>query len=277
MLISMLPTGLPGRRIPGTDVLLPIIGLGNSNAFRQGDRDASWQVLKTLLDHGGSYVDAGGSSRFLVAEVAASKNVASDVFLGSYFSAADRTSMVDEARRLLEITGKRSLDLMHGYPEDAIPHWDAFRRCKEEGLTRYIGVARHRSEYYDMMMELMATGTVDFVQVNYSLLEPEAEKRILPMALDEGVAVTINRPFINGRFFDVVRGKKLPEWAADFDCRSWAQFSLKYILSHPAVNCVLTETANPQHALDNLGAGFGRLPDEDERRRMLALMQSFGS
>jgi diketogulonate reductase-like aldo/keto reductase len=281
--MSLLPAGLPvaagqrlpRRRIPGSDDSLPIIGLGNSNAFRLGDRDAAWRVLKTLLDHGGSYVDAGGSSRFLVAEIAASNKVANDVFLGAYFSGADTATALDEAKRLLEITGKRSLDLMHSYPEDAVPNWESFRRFKDEGLTRYIGVARHRSEYYDVMMQLMATGTVDFLQVNYSLLETEAENRILPMALDAGVAVTVNRPFINGKFFDIVRGRQLPEWAADFDCKSWAQFSLKFILSHPAVNCVLTETANPEHALDNVGAGFGRLPNDDERRRMLSLVRSF--
>ena len=118
------------------------------------------------------------------------------------------------------------------------------------------------------MIELMKTGTLDVLQVNYSMLEPEAAERVLPTALDQGVAVTINRPFINGRYFSVVSGKTLPEWASEFDCESWAQFSLKYILSHPAVSCVLTETENPKHAIDNLRAGLGRLPDEKMRQRM---------
>ena len=112
------------------------------------------------------------------------------------------------------------------------------------------------------------TGTLDVLQVNYSMLEPEAAERVLPTALDQGVAVMINRPFINGRYFAVVRGKELPEWASEFDCESWAQFSLKYILSHPAVSCVLTETENPRHAVDNLRAGLGGLPDEKTRKRM---------
>ena len=93
--------------------------------------------------------------------------------------------------------------------------------------------------------------------------------------MDKGVAVTINRPFINGEYFSIVRGKALPDWAADFDCYSWAQFSLKFILAHPAVNCVLTETSNPDHAAENLGAGFGRLPDEVTQQRMLELIRSF--
>jgi aryl-alcohol dehydrogenase-like predicted oxidoreductase len=124
------------------------------------------------------------------------------------------------------------------------------------------------------MMKMMETGTVDFLQVNYSPLETEADQQVLPMALDKGVAVTINRPFINGEFFSRVRGHELPEWAAEFDCDSWAQFSLKFILSNPAVTCVLTETANPKHALDNIGAGFGRLPDEKTRQRMVQYLNN---
>ena len=265
---------LPGRLIPGTDETLPTIGMGNSNAFRQGDKEASWNVIRVFQEHGSRYIDVGGPSRFVVADVVREHDLADSVFLGSYFSGEDDVPSHDEAKRLLEMTGKPALDLMHNYPEDAVPYWDTFRRWKDEGLTRYIGIARHRSEYYDMMMGLMETGTVDFLQVNYSLLETEAEERILPLAMDKGIAVTINRPFLNGQYFGVVRGKELPEWAADFDCESWAQFSLKFILSHPAVNCVLTETANPKHARDNLEAGLGRMPDEKERQKMLAHMRS---
>ncbi|MDX1516445.1 MAG: aldo/keto reductase [Woeseiaceae bacterium] len=260
---------LPARTIPGTDETLPIIGLGNSNAFREGDAAASRQLLGILLDHGGAYVDCGGSSRFVVATAGAELAASNRLFLGTYFSEDDEARMRGDARLILDTTGKPALDLMQSYPEFAVPNWETFRRWKDEGLTRHIGVARHQPQYYDAMMKLMATGTVDFLQVNYSPLETDAEERILPMAQDLGVAVTINRPFINGRYFSVVRGHPLPEWAAEFDCETWAQFSLKFILSHPAVNCVLTETANPDHAIDNLGAGFGRLPDPVMRRRIV--------
>ena len=119
-------------------------------------------------------------------------------------------------------------------------------------------------------MKLMDTGTVDIIQVNYSALETDAADRVLPMAMDKGIAVNINRPFMNGDYFSLVKGHELPEWAADFDCETWAQFSLKYILSHPAINCAITETSNPKHAIDNIGAGFGRMPDEGERKRISA-------
>jgi diketogulonate reductase-like aldo/keto reductase len=266
---------LPTRMIPGSEEALPIIGMGMSAAFRSGDREASWNVIRTFQDHGSRYIDVSGSGRFLVADIAGEKGLKNSVFLGSYFSAADDAGSRADAARLLEITGKSSLDLMHAYTENAVPNWDVMKRWKEDGLTRHIGVARHNRKHYDAMMGLMKTGTVDFLQVNYSLLETESADRVLPMAMEKGVAVTINRPFINGDYFDIVRGHELPEWAADFDCESWAQFSLKFILAHPAVNCVLTETANPKHALDNLGAGFGRLPDEKERQKMLALIRTF--
>ena len=124
------------------------------------------------------------------------------------------------------------------------------------------------------MMALMEAGAVDFVQVNYSMLEPQAADRLLPMARDLGIAVLINRPFINGEYFSVVRGHALPSWAAEIGCDTWAKFSLKYILSHPAVTCVLTETANPSHAADNIGAGFGPMPDEKTRKRMAEVVRN---
>ncbi len=266
---------LPKRRIPGSDESLPVVALGNSAAFRQGDSGTARQLLETFFDHGGAYVDCSGDGAYLVASLARTLGRADQAFLGSYFNGARPDESLESAQRLLATRGRDSLDLMHTYPEDGVPHWDTFRRWKDEGLTRYIGLARHQARYYDAMMQVMKTGTMDFLQVNLSPLETEAEERILPMALDEGVAVTINRPFINGRYFSIVRGRSLPAWAVEFDCTSWAQFSIKYVLSHPAVTCVLTETANPKHVLDNLGGGMGRLPDQKTREKMRALVQSF--
>ena len=261
---------LPKRPIPSSGEELPIIGLGNSNAFREGDADLSRQVISRLRDVGGQYIDCGGPSRFVVAKAVKDLDAIDEMFLGTYFAGEDDARARSEAKDILELTGKPSLDLMHNYPEDAAPNWDTFRRWKDDGLTRHIGVSRHVREAYPAMIKLMETGSVDILQVNYSLLETEAEERVLPLAEELGVAVTVNRPFINGRYFDVIRGKDLPSWAADFDCTSWAQFSLKFILSHPAVTCVLTETANPRHAVDNLSAGLGRLPEASERERMRA-------
>jgi diketogulonate reductase-like aldo/keto reductase len=263
------------REIPGRSESLSAVGLGNSVAFKEGAAETTRELLQTYFDRGGRYVDCAGSGAQLVAATARDLGYTEQSFLGVYLSGGEAEQSENAARALLDIAGKEAIDLAHTYPEDGVPNWDQFRRWKDEGLARYIGLARHRPEFYEMMMGVMQTGTMDFLQVNLSPLETDAEERILPMALDKGVAVTINRPFINGEYFSIVRGKELPGWAAEFDCRSWAQFSLKYVLSHPAVTCVLTETANPRHVEDNLGGGVGRLPDEKTRMKMRALIQSF--
>jgi aryl-alcohol dehydrogenase-like predicted oxidoreductase len=171
---------------------------------------------------------------------------------------------------LAEAQGKTALDLIHTRNLAAFRRQhESYAALKRDGHVRFIGIARSGQQTHAEIGRLVVDGLVDFIQVNYSLLEPEAAERLLPLAADTGVAVVINRPFINGNYFSYVRGHELPTWAAEFDCESWAQFSLKFILANPAVNCVLTETADPSHALDNLGAAFGRLPDADMQQRML--------
>ena len=184
--------------------------------------------------------------------------------------------MLNEIHQAQLAQGKKNLDLVQMRSLDHFDQqWSKLLQWKEAGLTRYVGFAKSHRNYYEPMMTLMETGTADFIQVNYSMLEPEAADRVLPLAHDQGVAVVINRPFVNGQYFSLVSGRQLPEWAQEFDCDSWAQFSLKYILAHPSVNCILSETTKTKHAVDNLSAGFGRLPDESTRERMIGLVRSF--
>jgi len=258
------------RPLPGSEETLPVVGLGNSVVFRSDDTAAARELLGLFHRHGGRYVDCMGSGRFHVAGAVREIGLGEALFLGDYFNNDDEAAMRDNVHRLLELSGKQQLDLVQAYPGYADYNRKLFRRWREEGLTRHVGVARHTSSAYPAMMQLMQAGDVDFVQVNYSPLETQAEQHLLPLAQDLGIAVTINRPFMNGAYFGLVRGHELPPWAAEFDCESWAQFALKFIVSHPAVNCVLTETANPHHAIDNLGAGLGALPDEAMRQRIVA-------
>ena len=260
---------LPARPIPGTDEMMPIIGLGNSSSFRADDLSIACQLLDIFLDHGGRYIDVGGSSAFSVGKLGREKNASERLFLGNYVDPKDRSAMREDIAAIAEAQGKSALDLVHtrNLQEFRGQH-DRYHALKEEGLVRFIGIARSGEQYHEAIGKLIEDGLVDFIQTNYSMLEPAAADRLLPLARDNGVAVNINRPFINGDYFSIVGGQELPEWAAEFDCHSWAQFSLKFILAHPAVNCVLTETANPEHAVDNLGAGFGRLPDADMQQRM---------
>jgi len=266
---------LKTRLIPGTDESLPIVGLGNARPFGEGDLELSRQLLSIFMNRGGAYIDASGRGRFTVGEVMRERNAQDQLFPGTYAASMDAEAIREELHRVRHAYGDEILDLVVTRNiNDFVNRADDYRALKEEGITRYIGVARHQQQFHDTMIGLMEANAVDFVQVNYSLFETEADERVLPIARDKGVAILINRPFMNGDFFSVVRGHELPEWAAEFDCESWAQFSLKFILSHPAVNCVLTETANPKHAIDNLGAGVGRLPDEKTRRKMLELVQA---
>jgi aryl-alcohol dehydrogenase-like predicted oxidoreductase len=260
---------LDTRLIPGTTEPMGIIGLGNSRAFIDNDVATSTQLLDIFLEHGGTYVDVSGSSRMTVGKIVSDRNAQQQTLLGNYLSGQDESELRTEIAALQRVQGDGPLDLaMLRSVDDLARRADEFRALKSDGLVRYVGIGRSHQSFYPGMMKLIENEVVDFIQVNYSMMEPEAADRILPMAVDNGIAVVINRPFLNGDYFGIVKGHELPEWAAEFDCESWAQFSLKYIIAHPGVNCVLTETANPKHALDNLGAGVGRLPDDATRVRM---------
>lgn len=262
------------RTIPGTDEELAVVGLGNAKPFAAGDKERTGQLLDILMEHGGGYVDTSWRGRFTVGQVMRERQAHERLFLGTYLEGEDPQSLGDEIKAVQDAQGGGVLDLvLSREPAAYLARSDEFLRLKEDGLTRYVGVARQNERFYPPMMEAMRLGVVDFIQVNYSMLEPGAADQVLPLALEKKVAVIINRPFVNGGYFPLVNGRELPEWAAEFDCGSWAQFSLKFILAHPAVNCVITETANPRHAVDNLTAGVGRLPDAEAQQRMRKLIQ----
>lgn len=266
---------LKTRPIPGTGDSLAIIGLGNSQAFRSGNLETSRKLLEIFLGHGGNYVDGGGADGAIVARIGRETGARDQLFIGNYIDPGEPPALKQGAMALADGQGNDRLDLVHTRDLQGFRSGHGgYRALKEDGLARFIGVARTGVDSHDAMASLIEDGLVDFIQVNYSMLEPEAAERLLPLARDNEVGVAISRPFINGNYFRIVSGHDLPAWAAEFDCASWAQFSLKFILANPAVTCVLTETANPDHAIDNLGAGFGRLPDEAMRRRMLEHMRS---
>ncbi len=267
---------LPTRPIPSSGELLPIVGLGNSQSFRDGDYENSRKLLDILIGHGGSFVDSWNSIQEILGRYMHQHDAKSKLFLANNIGATSAQESDAAIRYAKEAQGKAVLDLLQlPNPKDFGKQWRLMRDAKEKGHARYIGIAISRRSYYDLVESLINGGTADFVQLNYSMLEPESGDKLLPLARDKGVAVVVNRPFINGQYFPLVRDRTLPPWAAEFDCQSWAQFSLKYILANPAVNCVLTETSKTKHAIDNLSAGFGRLPDEKTRVHMLELIRSF--
>jgi diketogulonate reductase-like aldo/keto reductase len=153
-------------------------------------------------------------------------------------------------------------------------HLETLKAWKAEGRVRYIGVTTSHGRRHDDMAQVMQSEPLDFVQFTYNILDREAEQRLLPLAAERGIAVIVNRPFQRGSLFGRVRGKPLPPWAAEFDCRNWAQYLLKFVVSHPAVTCAIPATSRVDHMVENMGAGLGRLPDAAMRRRMVAHFES---
>jgi len=182
---------------------------------------------------------------------------------------------IDQFRETQRLYQRDTLDLVQVFSlTDVDTHWPALRDWKTSGLARYIGVTVANEGLYEALESFVRREKPDFVQINYSITERTAETHMLPMFEDLGIGVIINRPFMNGDYFQRLGQRPVPEWAAEFGCESWAQFSLKYILPHPAITCVLTETSNPVHMAENARAAFGRMPDNTERKRMAAVIDS---
>lgn len=274
--VASAAAGMRVRQIPSSGEDLPVVGFGQASSFREGKYDVASALLDVLIDKGGQLIDSGAKSQLMTGRYMKENDAHDKIFLANNMSTHSEEEDLAYIRKAMEIQGKETLDLiLLPRPAEFDEQWRRLRQWKDRGLTRHIGIAVSGQRYFPMIESLLQSGTADFVQLNYSMLEPESGDRLLPMARDKGVAVVTNRPFVNGQYFPLVNGKTLPVWAAEFDCDSWAQFSIKYILANPAVNCVLTETNKTHHAVDNLSAGFGRLPDEKTRARMLALLQSF--
>lgn len=271
---------LPTRAIPGTGEPLPVVGLGSTKAVlkipTEGTEPVA-SVLRVLVEHGGRVVDTSARPEEIDAQfgrVLNEPDLRDRLFVATKINTPDPETGIGQMRRTQRLFGRRTLDLVQIESLRGLEaHWPRLREWKESGEARYIGVTVSSDDAHDRLESFMRAESPDFVHLNFSVVETRAEERLLPLAADRGMAVLINRPFLNGSWFGLVAGHELPAWAAEFDCASWAQFSLKYILSHPAVTCVLTETTNPRHMEENLRAAFGRLPDETTRRRIRELAE----
>ncbi len=175
----------------------------------------------------------------------------------------------------LELWGLQSFDLIHVHNlVDWATHLPWLREWKQAGRVRYIGVTTSHGRRHGELEKILQTEDLDFVQFTYNVKKRVAEQTLLPLCRDRGIAVVINRPFERGGLFREVQGEPLPDWAAEFDCANWAQFFLKFIVSHPAVTCAIPATGDPEHLVDNMGACRGRLPDEATRRRMVEVFEA---
>ncbi len=280
-------TPLPGfaampplsKKIPATGELLPVIGLGTWQAFDvRGDTAALREVLGSFAALGGRVLDSSpmyGAAESVVGDLVDALGVRDKLFLATKVWTSGRA----EGIRQMETSFKRMrvprMDLLQVHNlVDVETHTRTLLEMKAAQKTRYIGITHYSASAHAEVERRMRAAQYDFLQINYSLAERNAEKALLPLAQAQNVAVIANRPFGEGALFRKVKGKPLPPWAAELGIDSWAQYFLKWIVSHPAVTCAIPGTGNPAHMKDNLGAGRGTLPDQAARTRMASYFNS---
>jgi aryl-alcohol dehydrogenase-like predicted oxidoreductase len=284
------------RPIPSSGETLPVIGLGSAGTFGGTGSDGRLEPLREVLrlfhERGGRFFDTAptyGEAERVSGALATELGLHEELFLATKVSTpliSGNEALAEWSMR--EAAGQRSesrrawsrevLDLNQVHNLYGVErHLPALHEARAEGRTRYVGVTVQAAAQYPDLERVLRAEELDFVQVNYSLSEREAADRILPLAQDRNLAVVVNKPFDGGALFAAVRGHDLPPWAAEFDCTSWGQFFLKYIVSHPAVTVTVPATSNPAHLVDNMGGGVGSLPDEGMRRRMEAFLDALPS
>ena len=270
------------RMIPSSGETLPVIGLGTWRAFdvdlTSDIRRQLEEVLSLFVKLGERGVDSSpmyGRAEEVIGELTAALGIRERLFLATKVWTRGKENGIKSTERSMALLRTNRIDLMQVHNLlDVHTHLATLRQWKEQGRIRYIGVTHYNSSAFPEIEKILRTEKLDFLQINYSLMEPEAEQRVLPVTQERRITVLVNRPFGGGDIFERVRSKPLPDWAAEFDCRSWAQFFLKWIIAHPAVTCVIPATDKPRHLEDNMLAGIGPLPDAKMRRRMVELLSS---
>lgn len=256
------------RKIPSSGEEIPIIGLGTSGPFEvgsaRGDREPLKAVLDTFFAAGARLIDT--SPMYSTAESVLgdllSPAMQEKVFLATKVWTRGEKAGIEQMTHSAQVMKHPRLDLVQVHNLlDLDTQLKTLQRWKAEGRVRYVGVTHYTVSAHEDLIRVMTREKLDFVQVNYSPVTRDAQKRLLPLASEKGVAVLVNRPFEDGGLFDHVRGKALPGWAGEIDCTSWGQVILKFIAANPAVTCIIPATGKVTHLQDNLNAGRGRLPD----------------
>ncbi len=278
------PSKLPliQRKIPSSGELLPVIGMGTSRTFNKDNDPESLaqltEVIKAFFAAKGMVIDSSpmyGSAEARVGDVLRSMKNHPKVFAATKVWTTGRkqgiADMKESARRMnvqrFDLIGVHNL-------VDWRTQLDTLKNWKKEGKVRYIGITTSHGRDHDEFVQVMKTEPLDFVQFSYNIANLDAEREILPVARDKGIATMINRPYQRGSLFRMSKGKALPEMAKDIDCTSWGQFYLKFILGHPDITCAIPATSKAKHMVDNMQANFGRLPDPAQRKEMLNYFKS---
>ena len=276
--VAAQPHGLIRKPIPSSGEQLPVIGMGTSRTFDVGDdaqaRAALLPVLRAFFDQGGALIDSSpmyGSSEQVTGDLLRQIDNKDALFAATKVWTYGKQDGIEQMRRSMQRMGVEVFDLMQIHNlRDWQVHLETLRDWKRQGRVRYIGITTSHGRFHDELESILDIEPFDFVQFSYSIGNRTVEQRLLPLAAERGMATLINRPFQRGELFAMVKGKPLPDWAAEFDCASWAQFFLKFVVSHPAVTCAIPATSKLHHMRDNMAAGFGRLPDAALRNRMIS-------
>ena len=281
-LISFNQKSMNERKIPSTGEGLPIVGLGTWQTFDIGNdpnqREQLSEVLISMNELGGKMIDSSpmyGRSEVVVGELTAKLTVQNKFFYATKVWIEGQQRGIDQMNDSFQKMKRNSMDLMQIHNlVDWKTHIKTLKNWKENGKIRYFGFTHYTNASHDTLVKLIRSERPDFVQFNYSINERNAEKELLNVAKEYGTAVIINRPYAGGTLFRKVRGKDLPEWCKEIEIASWGQYFLKYILANEAVNCVIPGTSNPKHLKDNMMAGYGRLPNITEKKKMLQYLNS---
>ena len=264
------------RPIPSSGEAIPAIGLGTWRTFDVGEGGAARAPLKDVLarfvELGGRVIDSSpmyGTAESVAGDLAAELAVTDKLFFATKVWTSGREAGVAQIEQSFRRFRTKRLDLLQIHNLlDWKTQLRTLRDFKQTGRIRYVGVTHYTASAYDELERVLRSEPLDFLQVNYSVGEREAERRILPLAAERGIAVLVNRPFSEGSLFQRVRGKALPAWASEIGCESWAQLLLKWVLANPAATCVIPATSRPEHLVDNMKAGVGALPDDKMRTQI---------
>lgn len=266
------------RKIPATGEMLPVVGCGTWKTFDIGsapaERAQRSEVLKALFDAGGSVVDSSpmyGRAEGVVGDLLAEANARPKGFIATKVWTSGKEQGIAQMQQSMKLLRANPLDLMQVHNlQDWQTHLPTLLAWKKDGRFRYLGITNYTESAHDSLISVLRAEKFDFVQFNYALDDRGAERRLLPFARDNGIAVIVNVPFGGGGLLRKLSGRKLPDWAGEIGCTSWAQILLKFVLANPAVTCVIPGTSRPEHMRDNAQAGSGTLPDATLLKRMVS-------
>ena len=275
---TIVTPSMNAKKIPSSGEMLPVIGLGTWQTLDVGADAAARAPLQAVLREfvalGGKLIDSSpmyGRSEEVAGDLIAASGLREKTFIATKVWTSGKAAGVAQMEESMKKLRAKPLELMQVHNLlDVDTHLRTLADWKREGRVRHIGVTHYTAGAYDAVAKVIGTNTVDFLQINYSLGEREAEQRLLPLARERGIAVIANRPFAGGEMFRRLRGTPLPGFAAEIDCTSWAQLMLKFVVSHPAITCAIPATSRIEHLRDNMVAGLGRMPDDKMRAQIAA-------